>query len=173
MSDPKTCCARTASSGDRKTCGTIVDRVEGDAFLAQLEGFREREDLVAAGVGEQGAIPAVESVQAPRRLDHCKARTQVKVIGVGQYQVVAQLAHPRRQDRLTEPRVPTGMNAGVSTSPCAVWRMPQRASPHLSVTSNSFIGDIISKFVHVGLFRLCSLAMTEGFARNDKGLSQR
>src|SRR5581483_1181120 len=37
---------------------------------------------------------------------------------------------------LTAPSVPTGMNAGVCTSPCGVRRMPVRAAPARAVTSN-------------------------------------
>jgi hypothetical protein len=35
---------------------------------------------------------------------------------------------------LTVAFVPTGMNAGVGTSPCAVRRTPARASPSVAVT---------------------------------------
>src|SRR4051794_28904022 len=37
---------------------------------------------------------------------------------------------------LTAPSVPTGMNAGVSTTPCAVVRRPRRAAPSVARTSN-------------------------------------
>src|SRR6516162_3770292 len=37
---------------------------------------------------------------------------------------------------LTAPRVPTGMNAGVCTTPCGVVSVPRRAVPSLFVTSN-------------------------------------
>ena len=37
---------------------------------------------------------------------------------------------------LTTPSVPTGMNAGVSTTPCAVWSRPRRASPSRATSSN-------------------------------------
>src|SRR5215212_448601 len=36
----------------------------------------------------------------------------------------------------TAPRVPTGMNAGVCTSPCGVLRTPRRAFPSVCVTRN-------------------------------------
>ena len=38
---------------------------------------------------------------------------------------------------LTLAFVPTGMNAGVGTSPCAVWRTPARAAPSVAVTSKA------------------------------------
>ena len=38
---------------------------------------------------------------------------------------------------LTVPLVPTGMNAGVRTSPWAVRRIPARAAPSVAVTSNA------------------------------------
>src|SRR5437764_7727002 len=37
----------------------------------------------------------------------------------------------------TAARVPTGMKAGVSTTPCAVTRRPRRAAPSLATTSNA------------------------------------
>src|SRR3954451_17464069 len=37
---------------------------------------------------------------------------------------------------LTAPRVPTGMNAGVSTTPWGVVSRPRRASPRVASTSN-------------------------------------
>src|SRR5881397_2519220 len=37
--------------------------------------------------------------------------------------------------------VPTGMNAGVGTSPCAVRRTPARAAPSVAVTSNRSLID--------------------------------
>ena len=38
---------------------------------------------------------------------------------------------------LTVPFVPTGMNAGVCTSPWAVRRIPARAAPSVAVTSKT------------------------------------
>jgi hypothetical protein len=35
----------------------------------------------------------------------------------------------------TVPRVPTGINAGVSMEPCGVWKTPARASPSLEMRS--------------------------------------
>ena len=42
---------------------------------------------------------------------------------------------------LTAPCVPTGMNAGVSIAPCAVWRIPRRAPPSVWVRVNKMIPD--------------------------------
>src|SRR6188472_399569 len=42
----------------------------------------------------------------------------------------------RKRVALTAPRVPTGMNAGVCTSPCGVVRTPRRADPSEWVTRN-------------------------------------
>ena len=38
--------------------------------------------------------------------------------------------------------VPTGMNAGVGTSPCAVWSTPARASPSVAVTVKTSVTDV-------------------------------
>src|SRR2546428_2485344 len=45
---------------------------------------------------------------------------------------------------LTLPFVPTGMKAGVGTSPWAVWRIPERATPSLAVTVKLLLRDVIS-----------------------------
>ena len=45
-------------------------------------------------------------------------------------------ARSRGVTALTAPAVPTGMNAGVSTAPCAVSSRPRRARPSHAVTSN-------------------------------------
>ena len=54
-------------------------------FLPQLPDAREREYLEAAAVREDGALPAVEAVQASRGPEHLQPRAQVEVIGVAQY----------------------------------------------------------------------------------------
>ena len=46
---------------------------------------------------------------------------------------------------LTVPFVPTGMNAGVGTSPCAVCRMPARASPSCASSVNALMRSRTSR----------------------------
>src|SRR5678816_3370457 len=45
----------------------------------------------------------------------------------------------------TAPCVPTGMNAGVSTSPCAVVITPRRAGPSVCVKRNANGGALIDR----------------------------
>src|SRR5678815_5468770 len=45
----------------------------------------------------------------------------------------------------TAPCVPTGMNAGVSTSPCAVVITPRRARPSVCVKRNANGGALIDR----------------------------
>jgi len=54
------------------------------AFLAYFAGACQRKYLVAAAVGEDGPVPAVEAVQAAGAFQHFGARTQVEMVGIAQ-----------------------------------------------------------------------------------------
>ena len=94
----------------------------------------EREDLEAAGVGEDRAVPAHERVQAAELGDHVLARAG-SAGGTCCRGRSARRARAARRGRrvLTVAFVPTGMNAGVGTSPCAVCSTPARAAPSVAV----------------------------------------
>ena len=64
--------------------GAVQMRPEGHALLAHGAQGRQAEDLVAAGVGEDGAVPVHEAVQPPQGLDGRNPGPQVEVIGVAQ-----------------------------------------------------------------------------------------
>jgi hypothetical protein len=68
-------------------------------------------------------------VQAAHRLDELLAGTEVEVVRVSEEDRRAELAQALGSSPFTVPLVPTGMKAGVGTSPWAVWRTPARASP--------------------------------------------
>src|SRR4028118_2211719 len=65
---------------------------------------------------------------------------------------------------LTAPRVPTGMKAGVSITPCGVTRRPRRAAPEVAKTSScrGMEGDLglrlaLAQVDHLGLDSLGEL----------------
>ncbi len=66
-------------------------RAEFNPFFVDPAQLFHAEHLVAAGVGEDGPVPAHEAVQPACLLDHVDARPKVKVIGVAEDQLDAQL----------------------------------------------------------------------------------
>ncbi len=66
-------------------------RAEGDALFGDLAQIAEAENLKSAGVGEDGAIPAHETVQAAQAPDQLMTRTQVEVIGVAEKKLDAEV----------------------------------------------------------------------------------
>ena len=57
---------------------------EVGALLGELAVVAEAENLEAAAVGEDGAVPAVELVQSARPGDYVHPGTQIQVVGVAQ-----------------------------------------------------------------------------------------
>ena len=57
-------------------------RPKGHPLLAHGAERRQAEDLEAAGVGEDGAVPVHEAVQPPQGLDGGNPGPQVQVVGV-------------------------------------------------------------------------------------------
>ena len=113
----------------------VVDRAERDAVVVDArDRVAQREDLVAAGVGEDRPVPAHEPVQAAELRDQVLAGTQMQVVRVAEQDRGAERAELVGVDALDRPFVPTGMKAGVGTSPCAVRRTPARAAPSVAVT---------------------------------------
>lgn len=66
--------------------GFEVDALGGD-FIERAEG----EDLVAAGVGEDGAIPGGEAVEATEFTDDFGAGAQIEVVGIAEDDLCAEL----------------------------------------------------------------------------------
>ena len=84
----------------------------------------QAEDLKAAAVGEDGPVPADEAVQPAAARDQLVARPKKQVVGVAEDDLGARLLEVAVPRALTGPCVPTGMNAGVCTTPCGVWNSP-------------------------------------------------
>jgi hypothetical protein len=59
-------------------------RAETDAFVGDLTKRAERKDLKAAGVGEQGAGPTDEAMQAAEPADGLVSGAEIEVIGVAE-----------------------------------------------------------------------------------------
>ena len=101
--------------GSEEVAAAVEVRAEADAVVSDLAQRAEREDLKAAGVGEQGARPTDEAVQPAHAADGLVAGTQVEVIGVAENDLRAERFEHVLRDGLDRSRVPTGMKTGVST----------------------------------------------------------
>ncbi len=111
----------------RKRMRRAVDvRAEGDALLRDLAERPQRHDLVAAGIGEDRAVPAHEFVEAAEPGDPRFARSQHEMIGVARMISAPVDFTCDGIIALTLAVVPTGMKAGVSIVPREVWT---RAAP--------------------------------------------
>ena len=75
---------RMLSSGVQKCLAPSRMRAELHAVVGELERVGEAEDLEAAGVGEDGAVPVHERVQAAGVAHDVGAGAQVEVVGVGE-----------------------------------------------------------------------------------------
>ena len=70
--------------GREKQRVAVEVALEADAVLGDLADVGEREHLEAAGVGQNGAVPAHEPVQAAVRAQHLASRPQRQMVGVAQ-----------------------------------------------------------------------------------------
>ena len=70
--------------GSKEVRTPIEVRAEAHAVVGDFAQLAERENLKAAGVGEQGARPTDEFVQAAHAADGLVAGAQVEVIGVAE-----------------------------------------------------------------------------------------
>ena len=57
---------------------------KGHPLLGDLAAVGQAVDLVAAAVGQDGAVPLHEAVQTTGRLHHLRAGAEVEVVGVAQ-----------------------------------------------------------------------------------------
>ncbi len=67
-----------------EVAAAVEVRAEADTFIGDFAQSAEAEDLKAAGVGEHGARPADELVQAAHAADGFVSGTQVEMIGVAE-----------------------------------------------------------------------------------------
>ena len=109
-----------ASAGAASRRGATGTRRPPRVIIAALG---QAEHLVAAAVGEDRPVPADEAVQAAARAISSSPGPQEQVIGVAEDDLGADASSRSRCSvALTLPWVPTGMNAGVCTTPCGVSR---------------------------------------------------
>ena len=77
--------------GRKKMLGAVEVRAERDAVIGHLAQFAQAENLKAAGIGEDRMRPGHEPVQPAHRANQLMAGTQVKVIGVSEKNLHAEL----------------------------------------------------------------------------------
>ena len=70
--------------GAEQVDGAVHVAAELGAFFLHIARMREREDLEAAGIGEEGFFPAGELMDAAEALEDLGTRTQEQVVGVRQ-----------------------------------------------------------------------------------------
>ncbi len=85
----------------REAVGRAVEvAAERDPIVVHDAQVAERDDLEAAGIGEDRAVPGHEPVQAAEPLDPLVARSQVQVVRVGEDDRGADLADVVGMERL-------------------------------------------------------------------------
>ena len=75
--------------GREAMLAAVEVRAKRDAVVVELAPRLEAEDLKAAGVGEDRAVPRHEAVQAAGRFDGLAARAQPQMIGVREHDLRA------------------------------------------------------------------------------------
>ena len=122
-----------ARSGDSATVAPSRCERNVTPFSSSLRSSAQRHDLEAAGIGQDRMRPVHEFVQTAERRNALGARAQHQVIGIGRAR------YRRRSPRtsavvtpFTVACVPTGMKAGVRTTPCGVVISPTRAAPSVA-----------------------------------------
>ena len=96
---------------------TVQVRTEHDAVIGDLAEIGEAENLKAAGIGEDRPRPGHETMQAAELANQLVARTQIEMIRVAKQNLNAQIGERLLRHALHGSSGPTGMNAGVSTTP--------------------------------------------------------
>ena len=110
MSEPSAACTSIETSGERKSSRAVAIGAEASALLGDRDdravlaaraaaalhlvgdpAMGEREDLEAAGVGDQRPLPAHEAVQPAGGGDPLRPGRDEQVVGVAEDQLVAKL----------------------------------------------------------------------------------
>ena len=124
----------TARSGEMATSRPSMCERKTACSLGDLDAMGEAEELEAAAVGQDRAVPAHEAVQAAQRRDHLFAGPQGQVIGVAQDHLGPGGAELLDLQPLDAALRATGMKAGISTGPCGVVeRAPPRGTARVGV----------------------------------------
>ena len=143
---PSRCRSRARAGSASRSSGVRSSRspLTGDANVTpssrDLAQRAEAEHLEAAGVGEDRPVPAHEPMQPAVRARSPRARAAA----TGGTCCRGRSARRARCSSagviaLTVPYVPTGMNTGVSTAPCAVVSRPHVLRRRLPVISNCML----------------------------------
>ena len=119
----------TARSGESSTSRPSMCERKTACCSLILRHFGQAEELKAAAIGQDRAVPAHEAVQSAQRGDHFFARAAAP----GDRCCPATICAPVGTELidlqpLDGPCVPTGMKAGISTVPCGVWNLLRRAA---------------------------------------------
>ena len=132
MSDPSRFCISIARSGDERDHRAVDMRAERDAALVDLAQLRQRHHLEAARVGQDrvGQFMNGAGRRAPRCARRPDAASGDRCCRAGFRR--RSRARPPGCTPLTVACVPTGMKAGVRTTPCAVAISPRRAAPSVA-----------------------------------------
>ena len=98
--DPERFFERKHGLGRESMHAAVDVRFERHAVFVELAALLQAEDLEAAGVGEDRAVPRHEAVHAARLDDQLFARAQPQMIGVRQNDLAVRAAHFVRRERL-------------------------------------------------------------------------
>ncbi len=113
----------------------VVDRPEGDALLVDAgDRVAQREDLEAAGVGQDRPVPAHERVQAAELRDQVGAGAEMQVVRVAEQDLRPGRAHLVGVQALDgRLRADRHERRRRHSRPCAVCRSPARAAPSVAL----------------------------------------
>ena len=101
MSEPRAAWISRGELGREARRRPVVDRAEGDAFVVDGgDRVAEREDLVAARVGQDRAVPAHEAMEPAELGDQLVAGPEEEVVGVAENDVRADRPHLVGVERL-------------------------------------------------------------------------
>src|SRR5215212_3720625 len=116
----------------------IVDRSELDTLLRNTSRLGKREDLVAAGVRKDRAIPAHKAVESPGSPYEVRSRSQIQMIRVPQHDACPHLAQIFRREPLDRALGPDGHEDGRLHGSA---RRMQDAGASLAVAGDYIYGD--------------------------------
>src|SRR3546814_10188616 len=112
----------------------VVGGAEGDAVVVELHVAArvEREDLVAARVGEQVAVPVLEAVEPAHALDQLRAGLEHEVVRVAEDDLgaeVLQVGRRQRADRAARSEEHTSELQSLMRNSYAVFCLKKKNKP--------------------------------------------
>ena len=126
--------------------GAIEMRTKRHAVVRHFAQFAQAEHLVAARIGENRARPRHEFVQPAHGADQFVPGPKIEMIGIRKENLHAEIFEVLLRLPFTVAAVPTGMNAGVSITPCGVVSRPSRApvGSVARISKRKFIRESVS-----------------------------